>query len=110
MMELERESPCVRGGSSRGGSRQAAEIDREQLLKGLSYARLGGSDFILKAKATFRARQGPHQICIFKRQLCWQCQRLQNSKARNRETSVKNQNYSPKRAKYSLWQFYDSEY
>lgn len=66
----------VRGrvGGTRGGHRQGCQEGREQLMKGLSYAGLRGSDFILKAVATFRARQWPHQICIFKRQFCWQCQ------------------------------------
>jgi len=52
------ESLCrERVGGIRGGHRQGCQGGRDQLMKGLSYAGLRGSDFILKAVATFRARQ-----------------------------------------------------
>lgn len=96
-------SLCVGGGSTRVAIGKAAKMDRDQFVKGLSSARQRGSDLTLKAMATFRARQWPHQICIFKRQLCWQFRGRDYRTARpevEREISVKIQKYSPKRRKY----------
>lgn len=82
-------------------------------MKGFPYARLRGSDFTLKVEATFRAKQWPHQMCIFKRQLCRECQRRDRRAVRPEVgivISVKNQKYSPERGKrLPVWHSSQSE-
>lgn len=62
------EVPLARDRATRGGSRQGCWVGGQERTNntGLFLAWLRASDFLQKARATFRRRQWPHLICIFK--------------------------------------------